>query len=215
MKTKIFCVGLNKTGTSSLHEAFKILGLKSVHWKDNNGLNIKVKINENFLNGDNILNGIEKYNAFSDWDLGNSHQVFKEFDKQYPNSKFILNTRDLGGWLDSREKHVKRNQKNKSDNPDAEITWLTVDREAWKLQYERHHEEVYNYFKERKGDLLIFDVTKGDSWGKLCPFLDSPIPQIPFPKANVAAGNGAVMRKIRNKISHLIKGMRRFFGPRT
>ena len=85
MKTKIFCVGLNKTGTSSLHEAFKILGLKSVHWKDNNGLNIKVKINENFLNGDNILNGIEKYNAFSDWDLGDSHQVFKEFDKQYPN----------------------------------------------------------------------------------------------------------------------------------
>jgi|AntRauTorckE5430_2_1112549.scaffolds.fasta_scaffold00173_1 hypothetical protein len=204
MKTKIFCVGLNKTGTSSLHVAFEMLGLKSVHWKDDNGLNIKTKIGENFLNGINILDGIERYDAFSDWDMGTSHQVFKEFDKQYPNSKFILNTRDIGGWLDSREKHVKRNQQKKSENPDADITWLTVDREAWKLQYERHHEEVYNHFKERKSELLTFDVTKGDGWEILCPFLDLPIPQSPFPKANVASQKGTLRRKIKMVISRFL-----------
>lgn len=48
MKTKVFCVGLNKTGTSSLYVASKMLGLKSVHWKDDNGINIKTRIEENF-----------------------------------------------------------------------------------------------------------------------------------------------------------------------
>ena len=28
----IFCVGLSKTGTRSLHDALQILGLRSTHW---------------------------------------------------------------------------------------------------------------------------------------------------------------------------------------
>ncbi|MGY0649987.1 MAG: sulfotransferase, partial [Paraglaciecola chathamensis] len=33
MNKKIFCVGLNKTGTSSLHDAFLMLNIESVHFK--------------------------------------------------------------------------------------------------------------------------------------------------------------------------------------
>jgi Sulfotransferase domain len=28
---KVFCIGMNKTGTSSLHQAFLALGLNSIH----------------------------------------------------------------------------------------------------------------------------------------------------------------------------------------
>jgi len=37
-----------------LHEAFRILGLKSVHFEDDEG--------------NNIFKGLEEYDAFSDWD---------------------------------------------------------------------------------------------------------------------------------------------------
>ena len=37
---KIFCIGLNKTGTTTLHEAFLILGVSSVHYECDAG-NIK------------------------------------------------------------------------------------------------------------------------------------------------------------------------------
>ena len=33
---KVFCIGLNKTGTSSLHRALTILGYNSVHAKTQN-----------------------------------------------------------------------------------------------------------------------------------------------------------------------------------
>ena len=186
-KTKIFCIGLNKTGTSSLHEAFKILGYNSVHFKDDQGNNIKTIIRDNYLNGDNILKGLEQYDAFSDWDRIDTHKCFKEFDQQYPNSKFILNTRSLKDWLKSRKKHVMRNQERKRKNPDLPIKWFKVNRRAWAKHYKRHHREVYNYFKGRENELLVFDVTKGDGWEKLCSFLEVKVPEIPFPRKNVAA----------------------------
>jgi hypothetical protein len=186
---KIFCIGLNKTGTSSLHEAFKILGLKSVHCIDDDGNNIKDIIETNYHNANNILKGLEQYEAISDWDKGPyTVEVFKEFDKQYPGSKFILNTRDINSWLNSREKHVKRNQEEKKKNPERDIRWLEIDREGWEAKFKQHYGEAIEHFKDRKNDLLIFDVTKGDGWEKLCPFLGLPTPNAPFPKKNVYSG---------------------------
>lgn len=187
MNNKVFCIGLNKTGTSSLHEAFKILGLKSVHFIDDEGNNIKHVILNNYKKGNNILKGLEKYDAFSDWDIAPyTMDIFKEFDKQYPKSKFILNTRDLNSWLISREKHVKRNQERQQKNPEEDITWLKIDRVGWENQFNEHYNEAIRYFKGREKDLIVFDVTKGDGWERLCPFLNLPIPEVPFPKKNVA-----------------------------
>jgi hypothetical protein len=129
---RVFCIGLNKTGTSSLHRALNELGYKSVHAKTNDGISIKEKIENNFNQGKGIISGLENYTAFLDWDRDEtSHLIFKEFYKQYPNSKFILNTRELNGWLDSREKHVLRNQKKKRDNPDKKISRLEINRKEW------------------------------------------------------------------------------------
>lgn len=204
MKEKIFCVGLNKTGTSSLNEAFRTLGLKSVHFRDDKGKNIKEVIQNNYLAGDNILKGLEKYDAFSDWDQAPyTVDIVKEFDKQYPGSKFILNTRNINSWLNSREKHVIRNQAEKKRNPEKDITWLTIDRKGWENQFKYHYGGVKEYFRDRKDDLLIFDVTKGDDWEKLCPFLNLPIPPVPFPKKNVATNptkKKSFFRRLLNKI---------------
>ena len=211
MDKKIFCVGLNKTGTSSLHQAFTILGIKSVHYKGVEKTDIKEIIQTNYLAGNNILEGIEHYEAYSDWDLGPSTiDIVKEFDKQYPNSKFILNIRDMEGWLNSREKHVIRNQERKRKEPNADINWLTIDREAWATQFKRHYNGVNSHFKGRENQLLAFDVTQGDGWGKLCPFLELPIPTAPFPKENMAAQKNSLYRKVLRKLKRVFgRGIKR------
>ncbi|MGB5198293.1 MAG: sulfotransferase family protein [Sedimenticolaceae bacterium] len=188
MNTKIFCVGLNKTGTTTLHEAFRLLGLKSVHYLDDEGNNIKEIIENNYLTGDNIIKGLEGYDAFSDWDRPPyTVDIVKEFYKQYPDSIYILNTRDLDGWLNSRENHVRKNQERKRKNPDEDIGWLKIDRNGWEIEFKNHYNEVSKYFEGRKDNLLVFDVTKGDDWEKLCPFLDLPIPTAPFPRKNASS----------------------------
>ncbi|WP_127845051.1 sulfotransferase family protein [Psychroflexus aestuariivivens] len=206
--TKIFCIGLNKTGTSSLHEAFKILGFKSVHFLDDKGNNIKDIIERNYHNNEHVLKGISHYEAFSDWDRDEtSHKVFKLFDQQYPNSKFILNTRDLDSWLNSREKHVRRNQKSFSANFGMKKSWLKIDREAWSVHFKRHHQSIYEYFEGRESDILVFDVTQGDSWDKLCSFLDVETPKVAFPKANINAKDLTFFQKLKKKLILLLKNM--------
>ena len=203
--TKIFCIGLNKTGTVSLHEAFLMLGISSVHFISDKGEDIKEIIKNNHENNRKLMEGIEEYRAYSDWSIPSTNMLFKDFDKQYPGSKFILNTRDLEGWLNSREKHVnripnlKQLQKQHPDNP-----WYTIDKENWKIEYDEHHKDVHQYFKGREKELLVFDLSKGDSWEKLCPFLDAEIPKQPFPKSNTAKSL-TLIGKIRNKLSKIIK----------
>ena len=188
---KVFCIGLNKTGTTSLHDAFKILGLSSVHYTDGLNRNIQDVIWENHMAGRGILDSLEQYDAISDWVRGDAPHLYREFDAQYPNSKFILHTRNMEDWLDSREKHVKRHIKLYEETKDPLITWRTIDREGWTTEYVSHHADVTAHFKGRSNDLLVMDVTKGDGWEKLCPFLGMAVPQVPFPVANAAPTKAA------------------------
>lgn len=204
MSKKTFCIGLNKTGTSSLHRAFKILGLRSVHYCTMDGKNVKDIIQDNYLSRRSLLYGIENYDAYSDWDkIPHTLEIIKEFDRQYPGSKFILNSRDLESWLDSREKHVLRNQEKKKKYPNKNIKWLRVDRETWTKEYQHHYREVLTYFKGRESELLEMYVTEGDGWEKLCPFLGRPIPDKPFPYDKVAANEKSFLKRIKSELKKL------------
>ncbi len=203
--TKVFCIGLNKSGTSSLHLAFQKLGLKSVHFTDDNGTNIKDLIKNNHNKGYKLLNGIEQYDAYSDWNHPSTNTLFKDIDKQYLNSKFILNTRNLEDWLLSRETHVKR-LKNLSElqKQYPKSPWYGIDKNAWKIEYHEHHNSVLDYFKGRESDLLVFDVTKGDEWNKLCDFLKLEVPKIKFPRTNTA-GQFSFAHRVRRKLMKILK----------
>ncbi len=195
--SKIFCIGLNKTGTTSLHEAFKILGFRSVHFTCDKG-NIKDIIKTNYEKGVDLLLSIDHFDAYSDWNHPSTNLLYKKLDQQYPNSKFILNIRNLEDWLLSREKHVKRipNLKQKQkENPLH--PWYNINKEAWRKEYESLHKDIHKYFETRKADLLVFDVTIGDAWEKLCPFLEVSIPKQAFPNRNKAPKR-SYLRKIKN-----------------
>ena len=187
MEPKIFCVGLNKTGTSSLHKAFEILGISSVHFRTPNGLNIKTLMNSNYLENRRILEGIEEFRAYSDWDSSrHTVEIVKRLDSENPGSLFILNIRDLEPWLMSREKHVLRNRERMEQDPSLRLTWLEIDRNAWTQQYNHHYNSLLEYFKDRK-DLLTIDITKTSDWNLLCNYLSLPVPDEDFPFQNKAS----------------------------
>ena len=172
--SKIFAIGLNKTGTATLHEALMILGFRSLHWKarpdDEPADKAVFRAQEEGLP---LLTYIAGYDAYSDiWPLIHNFDVL---DKQYPGSRFVLTTRDLNAWLESRTRHVERN-----DPPGAA---REVDHDEWRRGFERHHRRVKEHFADRS-DLLVVDITRDPSWEPLCEFLDRPVPDAPFPWAN-------------------------------
>ena len=174
---KVFCIGFNKCGTSSLHELFIAHGLKSVHnsswwyWKDIS----------NFRQYDCFTDGYERYT---------SELIFpdlKNLENMFPDAKFILQTRSLNKWLISRLKHgvsQKTNQrsgapplgstrhiytnglKHRKLNNQTIMRWI-LDRNYW-------YDYVYNYFKN-KNNLLIIDICDPDIVIKVGKFLEKTV----------------------------------------
>lgn len=169
---KVFCIGLNKTGTTSLHEAFQILGLRSWHDSYQADALINAAIQGNYR----LLHYLDSYDAFSDYPF---FRYYKELDMQNPGSKFILNTRNLDEWLASRIKH---DQAWNSVNPSKPAR--IIDRQSLSNFFMSVESDIKSYFQDRSNDLVIFNPSDGDSWGKLCSFLDLDEPDIAFPHMN-------------------------------
>jgi hypothetical protein len=174
-RPRVFGIGLNKTGTTSLHAALQALGYRSLH---HGGPESADAVARAAREGLPLLTHLGDYDAFSDIQL--LAVRFAVLDEQYPGSRFILTTRDLDGWLDSRRRHVERNVA-RHQRGEYDGTFLTVDIEAWTARWMEHTSSVQAHFAERPGDLLVLDLAKGAGWDVLCPFLGRPVPSAPFP----------------------------------
>lgn len=183
---KVFCVGLSKTGTRSLHDALQTLGLRSVHWGGpelqtavQRGPEINAAVERALAEGRPLLDDLEEADAYSDILALSRH--FDVLDRQYPGSRFILTVRDLDEWLASRKRHVEANQAMR-DRGEYLGTFLEVDLDGWRAEAVAHERRVRSYFAGRPHDLLVMDVAAGEGWEVLCPFLGRPVPEQPFPR---------------------------------
>ena len=175
---KVFGIGLNKTGTSSLHRALELLGYRSLHW---GGLETHERVLRAIDDRRRMLDYLDpEPDAVSDV-IGVTYYFYLA-DLQYPGSKFILTLRQLDEWLDSRRRHVERNQRMKAMG-EYDGGFLTVDLDTWAEEYRRHEAVVRTYFATRPDDLLAFRPSRGD-WEPLCAFLERPVPEVPFPWEN-------------------------------
>lgn len=171
---KVFGIGLHRTGTTSLGLALQQLGYRTHAHTD-------VYSREEAKRRAREL--CEEYDALEDvpWPV-----LYQWLDEKYPNSKFILTVRPEGEWIDS----VCRKFGGRTIEAHA---WIydgvadpLKDRERYLKKYRQHNRDVLNYFGDRRGDdLLVMDITKGDGWEKLCPFLGKPIPWLPFPRGKI------------------------------
>jgi hypothetical protein len=182
---KVFGLGLSKTGTSSLTAALNILGVTSIHYPyDERTLS-------QLQSGNFRLSLLDTYQSITDLP---AVPFYEEFDREFPNSKFILTVRDLDGWLRSCEMHWQLLDEWVASFPEferahsylSELVYggQTFERDRFALRYETHLTRVKKYFAARKKDLLVLDICNGEGWSKLCSFLSVEEPALPFPHAN-------------------------------
>lgn len=222
---KIFCIGLNKTGTSSLHRAFLQLGLSSLHYGPDDyetlaehisgARCIIERIKTNIEDETEPLQHVDDYDAYSD--LGPIVHRFEIFDKCYPGSKFIYTDRDTESWITSRKHHIERNRVAIS-KADYETKFLDIEPEKWAEQKKIHFQRVMDYFADREDDLLNINICDGEGYEKLCPFLKLQHPTEPFPWDNSALKNqqqGANQGKYGSYFWRLIGWLRGGDSDRT
>lgn len=177
-KGKVFGLGLSKTGTSSLCEALLMLGYQAVHNPTDDHTILAL------LSGDLRCPAIKNHDAICDVMFV---RHFKELDRLYPRSKFILTERTRADWHSSCAKHwaVRRVDRHYLWNEDL-VDFNVYGTALYKQRlfddiYDSHYSSVKNHFQDRREQLLCMDICAGDGWEKLCQFLGIHVPAKPFP----------------------------------
>ena len=177
---KIFCTGLSRTGTSSLHIALLALGISSLHYPGQRCLS--------WLNGSYGPETTKRFAAYSDIP---TPCFFKQLHKTHPNAYFIHTTRDVEKWADSVEKHIANGLPSSDKTILRDFIRLSAygvinfERTKFIDAFYRHEESISSYFAYEKTHFLQIDLERKDmGWEKICRFLglEPPTSRIGFPK---------------------------------
>lgn len=179
-RPRVFGIGMNKTGTSSLHAAVSHLGYRSVHHGD---AELRRAIETARDEGRPMLSDVDPdLDAFCD--IPAMTDGFAELDRCYPGSKFVLTVRQVDAWVTSRVRHVENNRRRRELGLDHG-NFLEVDVDTWLAERDRHHDAVLSHFAGRPDDLLVIDLCAGQGWERLAPFLGwGRLPERTFPWEN-------------------------------
>ena len=183
---KVFCIGLSKTATSSLDEALKALGLRTVHWLN--------RSTETLLSESDLF----LFDGFSDIVVS---WRFEHLYTTFPNARFIYTTRRTTDWVRSITAHYERLHGLSSPHDlqkagfrerfngaagMAEMN-LYARHATWEEAYGEFDRRVRHFFADKPAEKwLEMAVCDGEGWEKLCGFLGRPVPDRPFPSSNVA-----------------------------
>ncbi|WDD97843.1 sulfotransferase [Thalassomonas actiniarum] len=165
MQDKIFIIGLPRTATTSVCLAMLNLGFKTAHTAYTRAAMTQAQV-------------IADTPVFCD---------YRQLDLDYPGAKFIYLTREPELWLPSIRQLLKRMYVNlqRSDggfNPTLKrcynrvfhpLTQENLDRDDFLLGcYQRHQQDILEYFRGREQDLLMLDVSEQESFSRLLAFLN-------------------------------------------
>ena len=199
---KFFCIGLNKTGTSSLAVSFKELGFKVGNEREAKGL-FDAWASRDFKP---IIKFCKSANVFQDSPFSFPY-TFISLDIAFPGSKFILTIRDTPEqWFQSLVRfHGKKWANGKiPTKTDLQAATNVEKGRPWKVNrllfntpendpynkdillsfYENHIQTVKDYFKTRNHDLLILNLAEDDSYRKFCRFINREPVRDHFPVIN-------------------------------
>jgi hypothetical protein len=199
---KFFGIGWPKTGTKTLGECLKILGF--------NHESIRLDLVKDIQKGDlsRIMQIAQEKDSFEDWPW---IILYKEMDRQFPGSKFILTHRDPNKQLHSYQNMLKtldlpKDEWNAMRRTLYGLPFPDVTAEQLQQRYLHHNQEVREYFQNRPEDLLEIDWEAGDGWQELCAFINIPVPQVDLPHANRGIyKKSPIFERIKNFLSHISK----------
>lgn len=186
---KIFCVGRNKTGTTSLEAALRSLGFRM-------GLQARGEmLSRDWAKRDfsRIVGLCRTADAFQDVPFSRDY-TFQALDLHFPGSKFILSVRDSPEqWYDSLIRYQTKIV-NKGRVPTADdlkefsyrykgYLWEAAqlahgvdektlyDKEIYISHYLNHNRQVIEYFRHRPSALLVLNVAEANAMERLYAFL--------------------------------------------
>lgn len=189
-KQKVFCIGMSKTGTTSLAKAFRDLGYRI-------GSEAKTyPFYHNYAVRDfkPLVNYCKTAQVFED-ELFGLPFTFQALDHAFPESKFILSIRDnpeqwYASFINHQIRAFGKNgklptsedlqqlyktpglnrleyQKLRFNTPENNIFSKEIMIEA----YQNHIKTVQDYFRYREKDLLIINLSEKHSYSQFCSFL--------------------------------------------
>ncbi|HET9337240.1 MAG TPA: sulfotransferase [Sphingomicrobium sp.] len=176
-RRKVFGLGFHRTGTTTLHTALQELGYRVVGMRPNDWAA--------YERGDldELRRTADQFDGFRDmpWPL-----LYEWLDRTYPDARFVLTMRSTDSWLAScrgvfgtRPHPVLPRIYGVERFPGNEALAAQV--------YEAHNASVRSHFAGQPDRFLELDLEAGDGWEALCDFLGEPIPDRPFPHANLGA----------------------------
>lgn len=173
---KVFGIGLQRTGTTTLASAMRLLGYRSTHFPAD-------------LWDDPDAAVLDEYDALFDNPIP---LIYKDLDARFPGSKFVLTTRDEEGWLRSCEWLFTEMREEWGFDTSERLRAMHThaygtnhfDEDAFRRAFRAHHEDVRAHFADRPEDLLVLDIAEEDKWAPLCTFLGVDRPSVPFPHQN-------------------------------
>lgn len=202
-RQKIFCIGLNKTGTTTLQSTLAAHGFKVANQRDGEIL-LEDWFNRDFSR---ILKYTKTAQFFQDvpFSLPYTYIILSHY---YPKAKFILSLRDSAEiWYNSIVTfHSKlwADGKRKPTITDLESAnyirkGFAYDFNKWVFDcpaddpynsqclisfYNKYNSDVRDFFKSRPNSLLEINVGKQENYFKLCKFLNVPPIYDNFPWLN-------------------------------
>lgn len=192
--TRVFGIGFQKTGTTSLGQIFKALNYDVSDYHDFRHLAGRDDLTWAEVEA-LALELAGRADAVKDtpWPL-----LFRELDAAFPGARFIHVTRDADAWLKSAL-HDFRDYPNAihrliygSDGPLGH-------EDIWRMRYEAHNRDVADYFADRPGDYLHIRLEDGVTFEKICGFLGESLVGKGAPKVNTRKRKD--IKKIWRKIT--------------
>lgn len=189
-KNKVFCIGHNKTGTTSLSFAMEALGYKVGRQRTAEEM-LDAWCARDFSK---ITRYCKTADFFQDVPFSLPY-LYVALDQAFPGARFILTVREnAGSWYESTCNFHQRIV-GKGRLPTYEDLqqydycrpgWLLqlmqeaygvekpeqlYDKDLYEHYYLKHNSDVLDYFRNRKDDLLILNVADDMAMAKLCEFL--------------------------------------------
>lgn len=201
---KIFCIGRNKTGTTSLQKAFYDLG-----YAVGDQTTAELLCDSHYF--ERRFEPIARYcltaQVFQDVPFSYPH-LFVYLDQVFPGSKFILSVRDdPEQWYSSITRFHGKNWGTDGAPPTAEqlknapyrrkgFAYNTVkvhgttddapyDKETMIAHYVGRNRAVLDYFKYRPEDLLDVNLARSGDYARFVEFLGVSSVHSEFPRENV------------------------------
>ncbi len=175
---KVFGLGFQKTGTTTLETMLKRLGYRVAGYNQFRDFAQREDLTLADLEA-RAMALLPEYDAAKDtpWPV-----LYRHLDAACPGAKFIHITRDTEKWITSVVKDFAHHP-NALHRVIYGVPFPVGHEEVFRARYEAHNAEVAAYFADRPEDYLHLRLDEL-SYERICPFLGAPVVASGTPKSN-------------------------------